>query len=173
MVLKSRQRNGLETGFVKKTSEEIHTSSFVWLTVRLSLDTRLRLSLRRLNSTVLQLISDWHSSLFLKRGPLISDRGRQNHFRAIDQLEWRLSVLFVQESKSAYILRSRRSGTTRPARSSSSIRNVHSHFIWRTSIRHRNWNCLFCTHNIDYLSGFGDSSVDLPFIHCYSLFLLN
>lgn len=104
MVLKSRQRNGLETGFVKKTSEEIQTSSFVWLTVRLSLDTRLRLSLRRLNSTVLQLISDWHSSLFLKRGPLISDRGRQNHFRAIDQLEWRLSVLFVQESKSAYIL---------------------------------------------------------------------
>lgn len=146
MVLKSRQRNGLETGFVKKTSEEIQTSSFVWLTVRLSLDTRLRLSLRRLNSTVLQLISDWHSSLFLKRGPLISDRGRQNHFRAIDQLEWRLSVLFVQESKSAYIL---------------------------DLLARRNWNCLFCTHNIDYLSGFGDSSVDLPFIHCYSLFLLN
>ena len=101
MVLKSQQRNRLETGLFEKEDIRGNPHFFIRLIdCSLSLNTRLRPSLRLLNSTVLQLISDWHPSLFLKRGPLISDRGRPNHFRAINQLEWRLSVLFFYKNQS-------------------------------------------------------------------------
>lgn len=160
----------------KKASKDIHTSSFVWLTVRWA--STLGYSCH--SDCWIAQFYNWFLIDILRYlwnvGPWFLTEADKIILEP--SASWNDDRLYflLQESKSAYILTSfeNRGGRDAPAPLDLLGRppgpTIVTHFLDDPLISEIE---IVCSVHIDYLSGFGDSSVDLPFIHFYSLFLLN